>query len=215
MSESFCQLKKAKQILKIIKSEDIVAKSSQALPTAKVRPGYFNLVSKFRHRWKAEWWVSMVISTSCPIPHVLCYVQLSLRVWVISSFLQNGVYKIRWFVTQRGKTYERSRTIRWRIVAPWWGCMDALASKISLEYGTRILASLAWALSSHCCSVAPAFTMLTPKHLPGVLGYIHHFLELLPSFFRVIWLPLTLFSGWKHLFVQKSAQCVTQRSLNL
>lgn len=207
----FASCKKAKQIFKRIKSEDTVAKPSQSLPTIKVRPGYFNLVSKFRHRWKSEWRVSMVISISCSIPHVLCYVQLSLRVWVISSFLQNSVYKLRWFVTQRGKTYERSRITRWRIVAPWWGCMDALIPKISQEYGTRILVSLAWALFSHCCSFAPAFTMLTPKCLPGVLGYIHHFLELLPSFFRLMWLPLTLFSGQKHLFVQKLAMCNPMR----
>lgn len=194
-----------------------MAKPSQSLPIIKVRPGNFNLVSKFRQRWKAEWWVSMAISISCPIPHVLCYVQLSLRVWVISSFLQRSVYKIRWSVTQIERTYERSRITIWRIVAPWWGCMDALVPKIPLECCTRLLASMAWELSSHCCPLAPAFTMLTPKHLPGVLGYTSFItsLSFLPSFSRLMWLPLTLFSGQKHFFVQKFAQCVTQWDLNL
>lgn len=145
------------------------------------------------------------------LPHLTCSVESeSLG---DQLFLRMGVYKIRWFVTSMGEH------TRGRIVVPWWGCMDALVSKIPLEYGARILASMAWALSSHCCSLAPVFTRLTPKHLPGILGYASSIFPWAFAIFFQADMVAFAFIFWEKknifFFAQKFAQCVIQWDLNL
>lgn len=77
--------------------------------------------------------------------------------------------------------------------------MDALVPKIPLEYGTRILAPMAWALSSHSCPCLHHDDSKASARSFG-LYIIHHFLELLPSFSRLMWPSLNLFCGLKPFF---------------
>lgn len=137
------------------------------------------------------------------------------------SFLHVGVYQIRGFVTKMEGTYERHKITRRKIAAAWWGRTAALAPAAPPECGARTHAPLARAPSRRCCSL----TSLALRWLRSscwAFGAIHH--PLLPWALAIsfqadvvsfdLYLMDKCVGAASGFFVEKSAQCVTQRGLN-